>query len=204
MFLDRKLPEIEKDYAVFKENRPIHFIERDHYWSHMTEDIERKISLVTKFEFNKKFTSDNNVDSQLNEVLQLVFQDFVNPWHQHVSLSQEFPNKLYLFINYTVSAFARRLKEVDASSLLTSRVLDEFIKHNRLYRLTKNRLASREHTENEFISTFFENERKLEKNFNREKLCRDADQLTHFIDHICDVRTLTLVYQKYINFHVFY
>lgn len=187
LFLDRKLPEIENDYAVFKENRPIHFIERDRYWNHMTEDIERKISLVPKFEFNKKFTSDTNIDTQLNEVIELAFQDFVQPWHQSISLSQEFPNKLYLFVNYTVSAFARRLKEVDVSSLLTSKVLDEFIKHNRLYRLTRNRLASREYTEEEFITTFFENERKLEKNFNRERLCRDNLQLVHFIDHICDV-----------------
>ena len=117
------MPEIEKDYEVFKENRPIHFIERDirlcnhlmanqldeDHDDHLTQKHQQNINLITGFEFNKKFAHHNEVDNQLNEVLQLVFQDFITPWQQHVSLSHEFPYKLYLFLNYTISAFVRRL-----------------------------------------------------------------------------------------------
>jgi len=74
-------------------------------------------------------------------VLQLVFQDFVHPWHGHISLSDEFPYKLYHFISYTISGLARRLQKVNVSNLLTNKLLDEIIKHNRLYRATKSKLA---------------------------------------------------------------
>lgn len=186
LYLNQVLPDIEKDYEVFKENRPIHFIERDaQYWNHMSTDINSRISLVHKFEFNKKFVGETHVDNQLNEVLQLVFQDFIHPWHHSISLSQEFPQKLYLFINYSISAFARRLKEINVTNLLANKLLDEVIKHNRLYRITKNKVAF--NSDEEFVSAFFDNERKLEKNFSREKLCLDQGQLVSFIDRLSDL-----------------
>lgn len=47
-------------------------------------------------------------------------------------------------INYF---FSFRIKNIDMTNLLTNKLLDELIKHNRLYRLTKTQLSYRSFTD---------------------------------------------------------
>ena len=108
--------------------------------------MERQVA-SDEVEFNKQFTRHPQLDAQINEVLRLMFRDFITPWHRPMSLGQEFPCNLYNFIHYTISSLARRLEEVNVSNLVLNKLLDELIKHIRLYRISKAQLAYKAYSE---------------------------------------------------------
>ena len=55
----------------------------------------------------------------------------------------------------------------------------------------------------ELVSTFFSNERKMEKTFSREKLCLDSEEIYHFFDQLCDLLQYILFPYNSFNNEIF-
>lgn len=195
IFLQLNLPLIVNQYEVFKDHRenPIHFIKSNHHARHyMISIIGEKLTLNKKLEFNKKFTNNFEIDNQLNEILELFFKNQIHPWLQFITGNEDLSNMLYLFFNHTLSTLITRIKLININDLLTIKFVDELIKHQRLFRLTKSKLQYKIHTNEELIQMFFNFERKSEKSYFHEKVCSDQSSLILFLSRICDVFQFSL------------
>lgn len=104
--MNQKLPQIKRDYELFKQNQSICFVEQETYCRQYVNN--KKPNGLRNFEFNKKFTENPDIDIQLNEILELIFKHHVYPWHRLISNDETVPFNLYCYLHYTISAFVFR------------------------------------------------------------------------------------------------
>ncbi|KPM11113.1 sorting nexin-like protein 5, partial [Sarcoptes scabiei] len=104
-----------------------------------------------------------------------------------LSENQEFPNSLYLFLNELIKLLIKRIKKISLDDLIINKLVDEVIKHKRLFRVTKSKLEYKIHTDEEMILMFFNVERKTERTYSHEKVCLNHDSLQEFLSRICDI-----------------
>lgn len=144
--LDTRLPDIENNYEGFRPDRAavVEFIEiDDQFDAFVRETVSNKISIYpSKFEFNKQFSGHNGIDNQINSILELVNQDYVQSWFAQLSPANfDFNQRLYMVENYSITSLIKRFCEEDGRcQKIVNRSIEEFTKHLRIYRLTKNQM----------------------------------------------------------------
>lgn len=109
LYFEYACPRIREDYEIFRQKKPVYFMEVDQEKRRRLEDImENQIKVVDKVDFNKSFVGDHGIDSVLNEIAQLAIDDYVGSWYPLVSGNQEFTSKLYNYFNLVGTAFSNR------------------------------------------------------------------------------------------------
>lgn len=181
---------VSKEFEIFERNHndPIDFIEIIPYFRNYLNDcIQNQYLHSRKLRCNKKFQCHSEVDDQLNDVLKLIIKNNVHSWFSLLSENQEFPNSLYLFLNELIKLLIKRIKKISLDDLIINKLVDEVIKHKRLFRVTKSKLEYKIHTDEEMILMFFNVERKTERTYSHEKVCLNHDSLQEFLSRICDI-----------------
>jgi len=57
---------------------------------------------------DKRLTGASNIDEQLQEILDLVFRDYVQTWYSKISNDPSFPTELRKVFNVVITNFASR------------------------------------------------------------------------------------------------
>ncbi|RWS29087.1 sorting nexin-like protein, partial [Leptotrombidium deliense] len=130
-------------------------------------------------------TGEPDIDEQLNEVINFLFRDYVHSWYKHVSPNNEFIEELRAMIVDVIRNVAQRSRNMDKVSYVTTKLVDDFASHLRLYRLAENRLKllKIEDPNANLLSIFFDLELQMEQNH----LCRDYFISLEYLTHICDI-----------------
>ncbi|RWS17369.1 sorting nexin-like protein [Dinothrombium tinctorium] len=85
-------------------------------------------------------TGEPEIDEQLNEVIDLLFRDYVNPWYKYISPDADFTAQLRAMIVSVIRNIAQRARSMDKVNYITTKLVDDFASHLRLYRLAESRL----------------------------------------------------------------
>lgn len=107
---------------------------------------------------DRRLTGSSVIDSELNDLLDLAFRDFVHSWHRplfgELSSSRgddEFVCLLRRSFGRLISSLADCCKEADFVSYLTTRLVNDFATHVRLFKQAERSASSSE----EVVDAFF-------------------------------------------------
>ncbi|XP_063987704.1 sorting nexin-13-like [Diachasmimorpha longicaudata] len=103
-----------------------------------TEKLQRTIDELSKskvtFTLDKRVTGSPIIDESLQEILDFVLRDYVEPWYSVLTNDDEFPRSVRDTAQKIAINIANRVKDVDWIPYLTTRLVDDAASHMRLYR----------------------------------------------------------------------
>jgi hypothetical protein len=75
------------------------------------------------------------------QVLFYLFRDYIKSWYRKISEHESFPHDIRLTMQRVIIAFSERSKQVDWVPYFTTRLVDDFASHLRLYRRSQEKVA---------------------------------------------------------------
>uniref|UniRef100_A0A3P8TJZ8 Sorting nexin 13 n=1 Tax=Amphiprion percula TaxID=161767 RepID=A0A3P8TJZ8_AMPPE len=114
----------------------------------------------------------------LQQVIQFALRDYIQYWYYTLSEDESFLLEIRQTLQNALVQFSTRSKEVDWQPYFTTRLVDDFATHLRVFRKAQDRLADREDKQRditeELVDSFFEAEVEMER-----KICRDVVCTSH-------------------------
>ncbi|CAI4223878.1 unnamed protein product [Auanema sp. JU1783] len=138
--------------------------------------------LQNKNRFNDKsgydqvhsMTGSAAMDSELEQILNLVLRDYIDSWYKQFSTDELFKESLKRTTRRSISALSQSVKRVDWNTFFTRHLIDDFASHLRLYRMaTEKAEKNKEKSQSDLLSYFFDFELEMEKS-----ICRDLVSTT--------------------------
>ncbi|GMT23397.1 hypothetical protein PFISCL1PPCAC_14694 [Pristionchus fissidentatus] len=125
------------------------------------------------YDHKLSMTSSAQMDRILEQLLELVMRDFVDPWYKQMTNDATFRLSLLRTMRRSIYALSLCMKEVDWVPIVTRNLTDDVASHLKLFRLALERTEARRDKSTDSIrddleSHFFDLELEMEKN-----LCRD-------------------------------
>ncbi|XP_029054590.1 sorting nexin-13-like isoform X1 [Osmia bicornis bicornis] len=109
-----------------------------------TEKFRQYILDVSKqkmtFTLDKRITGSRIIDESLQEILDFVIRDYVEPWYNVITDDEEFIYSVRDTAQKIAINIANRVKGVDWIPYLTTRLVDDVASHVRLYRQARARI----------------------------------------------------------------
>ncbi|XP_057319343.1 sorting nexin-13-like isoform X2 [Microplitis mediator] len=103
-----------------------------------TEKIQRHLKGLSNskvaFTLDKRVTGSHIIDESLQEILDFIIRDYVEPWYSVLTNDEEFIKSVRDTAQKIAINIANRVKEVDWIPYLTTRLVDDVASHMRLYR----------------------------------------------------------------------
>lgn len=154
-------------------------------------------------------TGERRIDDEIESVLRLVYRDFVHSWYDQISTDEQFIHNLDSLVKQTLRNLSLKFRSIDTVSFLTTKLVDSFASHLRLYRLsleTQSTLKLEDPNVN-LLSCFFD----LELHQEEHHLCRDLvsednEYLFTYLTGLCDTLLYLLIPLDSFNnrlFHTF-
>ncbi|XP_011306364.1 sorting nexin-13 isoform X2 [Fopius arisanus] len=104
-----------------------------------------KLQRVT-FTLDKRVTGSPIIDESLQEILDFVLRDYVEPWYSVLTNDEEFPCSVRDTAQKIAINIANRVKDVDWIPYLTTRLVDDAASHMRLYRQARAKMKANSKT----------------------------------------------------------
>ncbi|GFT46698.1 sorting nexin-13 [Nephila pilipes] len=89
---------------------------------------------------DKRLTGSSIIDDPLQEVLHYAFRDYIQTWYRSISNDEDFLLSLKDLVRKVIVAFSGRFKEVEWVHFLTTKLVDDFASHLRLFRQAQSKL----------------------------------------------------------------
>ncbi|XP_076638982.1 sorting nexin-13 isoform X1 [Colletes latitarsis] len=109
-----------------------------------TEKLRQYILELSKqklnFTLDRRITGSRIIDESLQEILDFIIRDYVEPWYSIVTDDEEFIYSVRDTAQKIAINIANRVKGVDWISYLTTRLVDDAASHVRLYRQARERI----------------------------------------------------------------
>ncbi|XP_066586117.1 sorting nexin-13-like [Prorops nasuta] len=109
-----------------------------------TEKIREYILNLSKekmtFTADRRITGSHIIDESLQEILDFIIRDYVQPWYSIITDDKEFIDSVRDTAQNTAINIANRVKNVDWIPYLTTRLVDDAASHMRLYRQARVRM----------------------------------------------------------------
>ncbi|XP_014677550.1 PREDICTED: sorting nexin-13-like, partial [Priapulus caudatus] len=122
---------------------------------------------------DRRLTGSAVIDEPLQEALHYLLRDHVQSWYYtRVSDDQRFLQELWSGAQHVVAAVTHRSKRTDWVAYLTTRLVDDFASHLRIYRKSQARIresVARDEPRPPLVSVFFDTELEVEYG----AVCRD-------------------------------
>ncbi|XP_074109912.1 sorting nexin-13 [Cotesia typhae] len=111
-----------------------------------TEKIQMNIRELSKskvaFTLDKRVTGSHIIDESLQEILDFIIRDYVEPWYSVLTNDEEFIKSVRDTAQKVAINIANRVKEVDWIPYLTTRLVDDAASHMRLYRQARAKMKN--------------------------------------------------------------
>ncbi|XP_058808919.1 sorting nexin-13-like isoform X2 [Phymastichus coffea] len=112
--------------------------------SQRTKKIQEQFLAESKkkvaFTLDRRVTGSHVIDESLQEILDFVLRDYIEPWYSVLTNDEEFTKSVRDTAQKIAINIANRVKEVDWIPYLTTRLVDDAASHMRLYRQARAKL----------------------------------------------------------------
>uniref|UniRef100_A0A8C5PT09 Sorting nexin 13 n=1 Tax=Leptobrachium leishanense TaxID=445787 RepID=A0A8C5PT09_9ANUR len=140
---------------------------------------------------DRRVTGSNMIDEPLQQVIQFSLRDYVQYWYYTLSEDESFLLEIRQMIQNALVQFSTRSKEIDWQPYFTTRLVDDFATHLRIFRKAQQRMMEKEDqkkaTAEDLVDTFFEVEVEMEKIICRDLVCTSSKDEEGFLKDLCEV-----------------
>ncbi|XP_022235992.1 sorting nexin-13-like [Limulus polyphemus] len=165
-------------------------------WSSSTQLLQALSHLerpLKKQKHDKRLTGANIIDEPLQEVIEYTFRDYVHSWYGYISTDEDFLGHLRELVHKVIINCSARSKDVEWVPYLTTRLVDDFASHLRLFRKSQAKLKVKKEEDPgsslDLLSIFFDKEFAMEQHLCRDLVCTSR---THEIEYLQDLSEILL------------
>lgn len=150
-----------------------------------------------KLKMDKRMTGSNAIDEVLQELVEYTYRDYIQNWYQKISDDDQFNYNIRDTLQTVIIAFSERAKEMDLVPYLTTRLVDEFASHIRLYRRTLTKV--KEHRKDDskppadLDSIFFDLELEMENTICHDQVCMSETSERQYLQQVSEVLMFLLL-----------
>eukprot|EP00794_Sanderia_malayensis_P003259 gene3259-3740_t len=164
------------------------------------------------FKYDKRLTGSSSMDSAIQEVLDLFIRDYLDYWYFTISEHQAFHYEIRQVLQRAIITFASRTKEVQWVSYLTTRLVDDFANHLKIFRIAIDRMSKKKMENRAFglpsmddaetretidlEKMFFQVEKEVEMGRTRQEICLDDEREKEYLQDISEVLLYLLLPQS--------
>ncbi|XDV33724.1 hypothetical protein PO909_004025 [Leuciscus waleckii] len=180
-----------------KTNSEKHLERCEHSYLPSTQTAILKVSEEMKSEskpikIDRRLTGSNIIDEPLQQVIQFALRDYIQYWYYTLSDDETFLLEIRQTVQNALVQFSTRSKEVDWQPYFTTRLVDDFATHLRVFRKAQERLNEREDPKQrddpeELLDSFFEAEVEMERNICRDMVCMSRKDEEGYLRDLCEV-----------------
>ncbi|XP_051245798.1 sorting nexin-13 isoform X1 [Dicentrarchus labrax] len=151
---------------------------------------EMKLELKS-IKIDRRLTGSSFIDEPLQQVIQFALRDYIQYWYYTLSEDESFLLEIRQTLQNALVQFSTRSKEVDWQPYFTTRLVDDFATHLRVFRKAQDRLADREDKQRditeELVDSFFEAEVEMERKICRDVVCTSNKDEEGFLRDLCEL-----------------
>ncbi|KAM7177255.1 sorting nexin-13 isoform 4-T4 [Macrochelys suwanniensis] len=140
---------------------------------------------------DRRLTGANIIDEPLQQVLQFSLRDYVQYWYYTLSDDESFLLEIRQALQNALIQFSTRSKEMDWQPYFTTRLVDDFATHLRVFRKAQQRITEKDDqmkgTAEDLVDTFFKVEVEMEKEVCRDLVCTSPKDEEGFLRDLCEV-----------------
>ncbi|XP_051519395.1 sorting nexin-13-like isoform X3 [Myxocyprinus asiaticus] len=141
---------------------------------------------------DRRLTGSNIIDEPLQQVIQFALRDYIQYWYYTLSDDETFLLEIRQTVQNALVEFSTRSKEVDWQPYFTTRLVDDFATHLRVFRKAQERLNEREDPKqrdapDELLDSFFEAEVEMERKICRDMVCTSRKDEEGYLRDLCEV-----------------
>nr|XP_033786840.1 sorting nexin-13 isoform X4 [Geotrypetes seraphini] len=142
---------------------------------------------------DRRLTGSNMIDEPLQQVIQFSLRDYIQYWYYTLSDDESFLLEIRQTIQNALIQLSTRSKEVDWQPYFTTRLVDDFATHLRVFRKAQQRTIEKEDQKQkkdaveDFVDIFFEVEIEMEKEICRDLVCSSSKDEEGFLKDLCEV-----------------
>ncbi|XP_028978585.1 sorting nexin-13 isoform X5 [Esox lucius] len=141
---------------------------------------------------DRRLTGSHYIDEPLQQVIQFALRDYIQYWYYTLSEDESFLLEIRQTVQNALVQFSTRSKDVDWQPYFTTRLVDDFATHLRVFRKAQDRLEGREDCKQrdlseEMVESFFEAEVEMERNICRDVVCTSSKDEEGFLRDLCEV-----------------
>ncbi|KAM4550372.1 sorting nexin-13 isoform 2-T2 [Fundulus diaphanus] len=146
---------------------------------------------VKPIKIDRRLTGSSFIDEPLQQVIQFALRDYIQYWYYTLSEDESFLLEIRQTLQNALIQFSTRSKEVDWQPYFTTRLVDDFATHLRVFRKAQDRLADREDKQrditDELVDSFFEAEVEMERKICRDVVCTSHRDEEGFLRDLCEL-----------------
>uniref|UniRef100_A0A8C1EEE8 Sorting nexin 13 n=2 Tax=Cyprinus carpio TaxID=7962 RepID=A0A8C1EEE8_CYPCA len=141
---------------------------------------------------DRRLTGSSIIDEPLQQVIQFALRDYIQYWYYTLSDDETFLLEIRQTVQNALVEFSTRSKEVDWQPYFTTRLVDDFATHLRVFRKAQERLNEREDPKqrdapDELLDSFFEAEVEMERKICRDVVCTSRKDEEGYLRDLCEV-----------------
>ncbi|KAJ7991635.1 hypothetical protein DPEC_G00285940 [Dallia pectoralis] len=141
---------------------------------------------------DRRLTGSHYIDEPLQQVIQFALRDYIQYWYYTLSEDESFLLEIRQTVQNALVQFSTRSKDVDWQPYFTTRLVDDFATHLRVFRKAQDRLEGRDDSKQrdlseEMVESFFEAEVEMERNICRDVVCTSLKDEEGFLRDLCEV-----------------
>ncbi|XP_061269627.1 sorting nexin-13 isoform X4 [Bos javanicus] len=152
------------------------------------EEMKREARTI---KIDRRLTGANIIDEPLQQVIQFSLRDYVQYWYYTLSDDESFLLEIRQTLQNALIQFATRSKEIDWQPYFTTRLVDDFGTHLRVFRKAQQKITEKDDqvkgTAEDLVDTFFEVEVEMEKDVCRDLVCTSPKDEEGFLRDLCEV-----------------
>ncbi|XP_004582522.2 sorting nexin-13 isoform X2 [Ochotona princeps] len=152
------------------------------------EEMKREARTI---KIDRRLTGANIIDEPLQQVIQFSLRDYVQYWYYTLSDDESFLLEIRQTLQNAIVQFATRSKEIDWQPYFTTRLVDDFGTHLRVFRKAQQKVTEKDDqvkgTAEDLVETFFEVEVEMEKDVCRDLVCTSPKDEEGFLRDLCEV-----------------
>ncbi|KAM3596632.1 uncharacterized protein V6R79_018292 [Siganus canaliculatus] len=146
---------------------------------------------IKPIKIDRRLTGSSFIDEPLQQVIQFALRDYIQYWYYTLSEDESFLLEIRQTLQNALVQFSTRSKEVDWQPYFTTRLVDDFATHLRVFRKAQDRLADREDKQRditeELVDSFFEAEVEMERKICRDMVCTSHKDEEGFLRDLCEL-----------------
>ncbi|XP_026088287.1 sorting nexin-13-like isoform X2 [Carassius auratus] len=154
--------------------------------------LEEMKSESKPIKIDRRLTGASIIDEPLQQVIQFALRDYIQYWYYTLSEDEAFLLEIRQTVQNALVEFSTRSKEVDWQTYFTTRLVDDFANHLRVFRKAQERLNEREDpkqrdSSEELLDSFFEAEVEMERKICRDVVCMSRKDEEGYLRDLCEV-----------------
>ncbi|XP_072227082.1 sorting nexin-13 isoform X1 [Leuresthes tenuis] len=157
----------------------------------ITKTLDEMKLEMKPIKIDRRLTGSSFIDEPLQQVIQFALRDYIQYWYYTLSEDESFLLEIRQTLQNALVQFSTRSKEVDWQPYFTTRLVDDFATHLRVFRKAQDRLADREDKQRditeELVESFFEAEVEMERKICRDVVCTSYKDEEGFLRDLCEL-----------------